>query len=100
MRHVNSPNFKMYWQPNPDISLEENLDYISALREHITHIHVFHWVRDDRHPLGDGIGIWKKYRSQLSGDHHLLLEFMPDDQISSLETEAGSLHRLISAMHT
>ena len=95
MHQVNSPNFKMYWQPNPDISLEANLEYIAAVQQHIMHIHVFHWVGADRLPLKEGIGIWKNYLSQLYGNHHLLLEFMPDDQMSSLETEAHSLHQLI-----
>lgn len=96
MRHVNSPNFKIYWQPNPDISLDENLDYISALQDYITHIHVFNWISDHRLPLSEGISVWKQYLSHLSGDHCLLLEFMPDDQIRSLENEAKSLHKLIA----
>lgn len=94
MRHVNSPNFRMYWQPNPDISVEENLEYIAALQDYITHIHVFHWERDKRLSLRDGMDTWKKYLSQLQGSHHLLLEFMPDDSICSLEREAESLHAL------
>ena len=38
MEHVNSPYFRIYWQPNPDISEEENLSYIRTLRKHITHL--------------------------------------------------------------
>ena len=34
MEAVNSPHFRMYWQPNPDISVEENISYIRALREY------------------------------------------------------------------
>lgn len=98
MRHVDSPNFKMYWQPNPDISLEDNLAYISAVQDFITHIHVFNWMPDQRLPLRDGICTWKQYLSQLRSDHHLLLEFMPDDQISTLDQEADSLHELIAAV--
>ena len=97
MHHVNSPNFKMYWQPNPDISPEDNLDYISALQDYITHIHVFHWVDNERLPLRQGMNTWKMYLSRLRGDHHLLLEFMPDDRISSLKSEATTLHELIAA---
>ena len=99
IHHVNSPNFKIYWQPNPDITLEDNLNYISALQEHITHIHVFHWVGSERLPLNQGMDTWKTYLSRLRGVHHLLLEFMPDDRISSLESEAKSLHELIGAFN-
>lgn len=95
MQHVNSPHFRMYWQPNPDISVEENLSYIRSLRKYITHVHVFHWEDDRRLPLCEGISIWKKYLSELGGGHHLLLEFMPDDKIESLQAEAQALHELI-----
>lgn len=95
MRHVDSPNFKMYWQPNPDVSLEENLNYIRELREYITHVHVFHRVGQQRFPLRDGIHIWRRYLQELGGSRHLLLEFMPDDRIESLNEEADALHELI-----
>ena len=95
MEAIQSPNFRMYWQPNPDISMTENLEYISLLNPYITHIHVFHWVADQRFPLRDGMKQWKRFLSALSGDHHLLLEFMPDDRILSLSAEAETLNRLI-----
>lgn len=96
MRYVNSPHFRMYWQPNPDISVEDNLAYLRALREYITHVHVFHWEGDQRLPLQEGIPVWKRYLAELDGDHHLLLEFMPDDQLESLQAEALALHTLIA----
>lgn len=95
MEAIHSPNFRMYWQPNPDISLSQNLDYIALLNSYITHLHVFHWTKDQRHPLIDGLEEWKAYLSALSGNHHLLLEFMPDDRIQSLATEAEALEELI-----
>ena len=95
MRYVDSRNFKMYWQPNPDISLEENLNYIRELREYITHVHVFHWVGQQRLPLREGLHIWRRYLQELGGSRHLLLEFMPDDRIESLKEEADALHELI-----
>lgn len=95
MQAVNSPHFRMYWQPNPDIPVSENLEYIAALKDYITHIHVFHWTPDRRLSLRDGIDIWVRYLSALRGDHHLLLEFMPDDRIESLPGEADALMQLI-----
>jgi len=95
MQEINSPNFRMYWQPNPDISLAANLDFISALDPYITHIHVFNWSEDQRYPLQEALGIWKQYLSAMSGEHHLLLEFMPDDRIQSLGNEANALLQLI-----
>lgn len=95
MQYVDSPHFRMYWQPNPDISTEENLAYIRLLRKYITHVHVFHWIGDKRFPLRDGIPIWRRYLGVLGGSHHLLLEFMPDDRLESLREEADALHQLI-----
>ena len=95
MKYVDSPHFRMYWQQNPDISHEENLAYIRLLRKYITHVHVFHWVGDQRLPLREGIPIWCEYLQALGGSHHLLLEFMPDDRLESLKDEADALHQLI-----
>jgi len=95
MEAIHSPNFRMYWQPNPDISLSDNLDYIVALDPYITHVHVFNWSEDQRYPLQEGVDTWKQYLSALSGEHHLLLEFMPDDCIRSLADEANTLQELI-----
>lgn len=95
MQYVDSPNFRMYWQPNPDISPEENLTYIRLLREYITHVHVFHRVGQQRLPLREGIPIWRRYLQVLGGSRPLLLEFMPDDQLESRKAEADALHELI-----
>lgn len=94
MQYVDSPNFRMYWQPNPDISPEENLTYIRLLREYITHVHVFHRVGQQRLPLREGIPIWRRYLQVLGGSRPLLLEFMPDDQLESRKAEADALHEL------
>lgn len=95
MQAIDSPSFRMYWQPNPDISLSENLAYISLLNPYITHIHVFHWTAQQRLPLREGMAEWKQYLSALSGNHALLLEFMPDDRMESLSAEADALHQIM-----
>ena len=100
IQEINSPNFRMFWQPNPDISLADNLDYISVLEPYITHIHVFNWSADQRYPLQEGVDTWKQYLSAMSGDHHLLLEFMPDDRIQSLSAEAEALLKIIQCKRT
>ena len=94
MKAVDSPAFRMYWQPNQFRTVEENRQYARALRDYITHIHVFQWKGKARFPLGDGVEEWKSYLAELPGDHALLLEFMPDDHIQSLPVEAAALREL------
>ena len=94
MLAVNSPYFQMYWQPNQFRTMEENTQYAQALQPYITHIHVFQWKERNRYPLVTGIDEWQTYLSAIGGDHTLLLEFMPDDDIRSLTAEAEALKSL------
>ena len=94
IKEVSSPAFRMYWQPNQFTSAEENKRYARLLSPFTKHIHVFNWTARERFPLGEAVSLWKEYLSYFS-DNTLLLEFMPDDSISSLKTEAEALRRLI-----
>ena len=95
MKLVNSPYFRMYWQPNQYVSEEENKRYIRLLSSFTRHIHVFNWNEDNRYPLADSISLWKKYLSFLNKDTTLLLEFMPDDNIATLNKEADALRQIM-----
>ena len=95
MEAVSSPAFGMYWQPNQYRSETENLAYAAALAPRIRHVHVFQWAGKERFPLKAGIDVWKRYLTALGGRHHLLLEFMPDDEIGSLRREADALRRIM-----
>ena len=95
MQRVNSPAFRMYWQPNQHRSLEENIAYAKMLAPYTEHLHVFNWAGDKRFPLIDGVEIWKTYLKEFSDDKYLLLEFMPDDKIETLPTEANALREII-----
>ena len=96
MKRINSPAFRMYWQPNQHRSLEENIAYAKMLAPYTEHLHVFNWAGDNRFPLEDGIETWKTYLKEFSDDKYLLLEFMPDDKIETLPTEAESLRKIIN----
>lgn len=94
MTAVNSPYFRMYYQPNQFRSVDENLEYAMMLAPYTEHIHVFNWEGVNRYPLCDGITQWRRYLSAFEGDHAILLEFMPDDKIESLPAEANALFAL------
>lgn len=91
MQTIRSPHFRMYWQPFQWQSVAENLKYAGMIAPYVRHIHVFQWKGDQRFSLSDGIDEWKQYLKFFPMPRTLLLEFMPDDQITSLPKEANAL---------
>ena len=100
MEAVNSPAFRMYWQPNQFNSVAENIDYAKRIAEYTVHIHAFKWVGSNKYPLAEGTADWTEYLKAFEGngayhgEHGLLLEFMPDDRPESLKQEAATLKQL------
>ncbi len=97
MEYVNSRHFRMYWQPSSIHTIEENLRYARLLAPYTYHLHVQYHVDGKLHSLEAGIQIWQKYMKEFSGEHYVLLEFMPDHQISSLPAQAKALYEIIEA---
>ena len=95
MEEVSSPHFKMYWQPFQWQTESENLEYAQGVAKLTQHIHVFQWKGEERYSFLEGIDEWQRYLSKFSTPRTLLLEFMPDDSINSLLTEAGALRTII-----
>lgn len=95
MHEVDSPNFRMYWQPNQFRTETENLCYAEKIAEYTEHIHVFNWNKNEKYPLKCAVDIWQEYLKKLGNNKALLLEFMPDNKIESLETEAAALREIV-----
>lgn len=95
MQNVSRDNFKMYWQPNQFISVEDNVLCAEKIAPYTVNIHVFNWKEKERYPLIESVDIWKRYLDKFDGTQTLLLEFMPDDDINSLYREAEALRRII-----
>ena len=98
METVNSPCFRMYWQPFQWQNPKENLENAGKLASCTEHIHVFHWQGNQRLPLADATEQWHGYLKQFTTPRTLLLEFMPDDQITSLPMEANALKTIIGEL--
>lgn len=94
MQAVNSEHFRMYWQPNQFKTEAENIAYAKLLAPYTVHLHVFNWKGKEKYPLCEAIDIWKEYLSCFEGDRNLLLEFMPDGQITSLKKETAALKEI------
>ena len=94
MRTVNSKCFRMYWQPSPFRSEEENIEYAKQVSNSTVNIHVFNWKGKEKYPLREAKDIWKTYLNCFGKGRILLLEFMPDDKIESLKSETEALKEL------
>ncbi len=88
-------NIKTYWQPNQYKLLDDNIAESKAVADDTVNIHVFNWIKKEKFPLAKACEIWKKYLNNFNGNQNLLLEFMPDDNIDSLKTEAYALKKIV-----
>lgn len=96
MDEINSTHFRMYWQPFQWQPSDENVLNAKIIAPYAMHLHVFNWKNDKKLPLAGAIKEWQDYLAQFSEEHTLLLEFMPDDTLEELETEADSLRKIIN----
>ena len=95
MQAVDSPTFRMYYQPSQYRSFPDNIAYAKLLAPYTYHLHVFNWEGDLRFPLKDAVTQWQEYLACFSGDRALLLEFMPDNRVETLPDEANALFEII-----
>ena len=95
MRTVDSPNFRMYWQPFQWQSTDENIENAKKLAPYAEHIHVFNWKGDKKFSLCEAVGEWRRYLCEFSVPRTLLLEFMPNGTIGELKAEASALKSII-----
>lgn len=95
METINSPHFRMYWQPFQWQSADENTNNAAKIANYAEHIHVFNWREEEKLPLAEGFADWQSYLKQFSKPRTLLLEFMPDNKISTLSREAKALRLII-----
>lgn len=99
MEYVSSPWFCMYWQPNQFKSFDENIEYIRLLKKYVEHLHVFNWVEEKRFPLFEAKSDWHKYLMEFGTGKTVLLEFMHDNRIESLKTEAETLKEIVTSVN-
>ena len=95
MDSVNSPCFRMYWQPFQWKTAEENCENARKIAPYAEHIHVFNWKGDKKLPLADATEEWQAYLRRFSTPRTLLLEFMPNGTIEELADEAAALKSII-----
>lgn len=102
MEAVDHANARAYWQPTPELDVNENLTQLRHVLPWLVGLHVFHWrpTHMDRHPLAQGESEWAQYLA-LASQHHdkllALLEFVKDGAESQFHEDAATLHRVLAA---
>ncbi len=100
---VAKDNLYSYWQPRHGVDVKGNLADIAALGDHLSHVHVFHWLLQDdgttieRRPLIQGKERWKSYFSALEnlpGERYAMIEFVKDDDLAQLAEDLDVLRSI------
>lgn len=93
---VNHPALRAYWQPSQFYDEAYNLEAAARYAPMTECLHVFQWSKTARHPLPEGRDVWAKYLDVFrpeakQRDIGLLLEFMHDDRLETLQETAQEL---------
>lgn len=105
LKAVSKENLYCYWQPRHGVDVGDNLKDIEILSEHLSHVHVFHWLLEEgdfkinRRPLAEGKDRWISYLKALEeipGERYAMIEFVKDDELVQLAEDLQVL-RLINA---
>ena len=94
MEEINSPFFRMYWQPFQWSGKEGNIKNATMLSTYTKHIHVFNIKDGVKLPLDLAKDDWIEYLKCFSTPRTLLLEFMPNGTLEELKKEADTLKHI------
>ena len=93
---VGAPNLTTYWQPPVDLDDAECLEQLEALMPWLSTVHVFSWwPSNNRLPLAARESLWRPVLDRLAAEPreiNALLEFVADDSVTQLTTDAADLH--------
>ena len=95
---IDRENIKLYWQPNPELTFEENNHELEAVLPFTVNIHCFKWnSNNQRLPLSDGRDEWAGYieTAKKGNVKNIILEFTADDSENNLYDDAKTLNDLI-----
>ncbi len=96
LKAIDRPNFKTYWQPNPDITIEDNIRELDTIKDYVVTIHAFYWT-PDRALMREGMDIWNKYLNVVKGrdDINIVLEFCKDDADDSFLSDMDAIREMV-----
>ncbi len=95
LQAVDMDNVYTYWQPNPDVSFEEQLAEIDLLTPWLAHYHVFAWEAGNvAYPLAHAQEKWRTYiehGAKSAYPHAMMLEFVKDGREEQFMDDAHTL---------
>lgn len=99
LEKVDHPNMRIYWQPQNGTDLQQRLQQIEALRNHLLNVHVFHWGNTPkppfpRHSLDEGSDLWPpclEAVAAIPGNRFALLEFVRENTVDQFRKDAQTL---------
>ncbi|TXK83967.1 sugar phosphate isomerase/epimerase [Paenibacillus sp. N3.4] len=96
---VNHPNLFCLWQPTEGLSMNERCAGLHelAVRKKLLNLHTYYWKEGRRMPFSEGMHEWRQYLAQID-DHenrYALLEFVKDDNVEQLMSDALALKQLL-----
>lgn len=95
LKLTNCSNLFSYWQPNPELTMEENKKEIMAIKDYLKYIHVFHWQANNaRLLLETGREDWINY-IQAIGNSTYIIEFVLDDKEINFEKDIYFLKKIL-----
>lgn len=98
LESVDSPFFKTYWQPNRFRDFAYNLEALKALAPYIVTVHTQRWEGDVRLSLHGYMDEWRTYcgvLEQTGAAHRFILEFLPEESVECLKSEAEALREFL-----
>lgn len=98
LEEVDHDNVFSLWQPRSNGDTKQSLDGLRAVLPRLTNVHAFYWTTKNgdlqRRLLEEGAKPWARYLKLLrtSGrDHHVLIEFVRDDDPDNFLKDARTL---------
>lgn len=93
IRLIDRDNVKLYWQPNPELSLKKNLEELKQVRHVVVQVHAFSWnERNERFPLKKHEKQWLQYLLWIPQNCPILLEFIQNDSMEQFYKDALTLN--------
>ena len=98
IKRINCPNVGLYWQPEGNISVEENLANRNQVLPYcIGNMHVQNWNEEESYILLEGISdrLEQYFGDIKEQDYHLMIEFVKDAEPENLNKDAAVLIPII-----